>query len=331
MSEPKGKRPLIWLTEAQVGSLVDLNDAMVALRTGFVEEAEGRAKTVDKALGQWPGGAMHALGSMSPGQHYAGFKTWVHTDRGATAIFSLFDTRDGQLLAKNSGGVAVNDYYLDRAEAVAEEIRASGTPAIAVQADVSDLESVKAMNAKVVEGLGPVGVLINNAGNFGANPSADVSKPFWETGPAVWQQILGVNLHGVINCCAAIVPGMIERKAPGRVITIISDAGRWGDAGMEIYAGSKAGAAGFMRSLARGMGRYGITANNIAIATTDTPMVKDALENDALMKKMLSNYIIRRVGQPSDIAAMALFLASDASSWITGQTYPVNGGFQLAL
>lgn len=99
MSETKGKRPLIWLTEAQVGSLVDLNDAMAALRTGFIEEAEGRAKTVDKALGQWPGGAMHALGSMSPGQHYAGFKTWVHTDRGATAIFSLFDTRDGQLLA----------------------------------------------------------------------------------------------------------------------------------------------------------------------------------------------------------------------------------------
>jgi ornithine cyclodeaminase/alanine dehydrogenase-like protein (mu-crystallin family) len=99
MSEVRAKQPLLWLTEAQVASLVDLNDAMVALRTGFVEEADGRAKTVDKALGQWPGGAMHALGSMSPGQHYAGFKTWVHTDRGATAIFSLFDTRDGQLLA----------------------------------------------------------------------------------------------------------------------------------------------------------------------------------------------------------------------------------------
>ncbi|KRB82202.1 ornithine cyclodeaminase [Sphingomonas sp. Root710] len=99
MSEERAKGPLVWLTEAQVAALVDLNDAMAALRTGFIEEAEGRAKAVDKALGQWPGGAMHALGSMSPGQHYAGFKTWVHTDKGATAIFSLFDTRDGQLLA----------------------------------------------------------------------------------------------------------------------------------------------------------------------------------------------------------------------------------------
>ncbi|MFD2497755.1 hypothetical protein ACFSTI_01315 [Rhizorhabdus histidinilytica] len=93
------KQRLIWLTEAEVASLVDINDAMAALRVGLAEEAQGRAKTVDKALGVWPGGAMHALGSLSPGLNYAGFKTWVHTDRGATAIFSLFDTRDGQLLA----------------------------------------------------------------------------------------------------------------------------------------------------------------------------------------------------------------------------------------
>lgn len=99
MSEAKAGTSLIWLTEEQVASLVDINDAMAALRTGFIEEAEGRAKTIDKALGLWPGGAMHALGSMSARQHYAGFKTWVHTERGATAIFSLFDMRDGGLLA----------------------------------------------------------------------------------------------------------------------------------------------------------------------------------------------------------------------------------------
>ncbi len=233
--------------------------------------------------------------------------------------------------ATGSGGVAVNDYHLDRAEAVADEIRARGGKAFAVQADVSDLESVKAMTARVAEALGPIGVLVNNAGNFGANPDPDVRKPFWETGPETWAQVLGVNLFGVMNCCAAVVPGMIERQSAARVITIISDAGRWGDAGMEIYAGAKAGAAGFMRSLARGMGRHRITANCIAIATTETPTVQDALQDPVLLKKMLGNYIIRRVGQPSDVAAMALFLASDASSWITGQTYPVNGGFTLAL
>ena len=233
--------------------------------------------------------------------------------------------------ATGSGGVAVNDYYLDRAEAVAEEIRAAGGRAFPVQADVSDHGSVRSMVAEVEAALGVVGVLINNAGNFGIAPSPDVRKPFYETGPEVWGQALGVNLFGVMNCSAAVMPGMIARQAPGRVITIISDAGRWGDAGYEVYAASKAGAAGFMRSLARGMGRHGITANSIAIATTETPTVAGALQDPVLVKKMLSNYIIRRFGQPSDIAAMALFLASDASSWITGQTYPVNGGFSLAL
>ncbi|HEY7852009.1 MAG TPA: SDR family oxidoreductase [Caulobacteraceae bacterium] len=234
--------------------------------------------------------------------------------------------------AMNSGGVAVNDYVLERAEAVAEEVRAAGGKAVAVQADVSSQESVKAMVAKARAELGPIGVLVNNAGNAGANPSAELRKPFWETGPEVWQSFIGVNFYGVINCTAAVIPEMIERQGPGRIITIISDAGRWGDAGAEIYAASKAGAAGFMRSVARSLGRYGITANSVAIALTDTPAVRGTLEGDPeRLKRQMEKYIIRRPGQPVDIANMVLFLASDASPWITGQVYPVNGGFTLAL
>jgi 3-oxoacyl-[acyl-carrier protein] reductase len=234
--------------------------------------------------------------------------------------------------AANSGGVAVNDYVLARAEAVAEEIRAAGGKAVAVQADVSNQESVKAMVAKASEALGPIGVLVNNAGNAGANPSPELRKPFWETGPDVWQSFIGVNFYGVINCTAAVIPGMIARNAPGRIITIISDAGRWGDANMEIYAASKAGAAGFMRSVARTLGRNQITANCIAIALTDTPAVERTLQGDPeRLKRQMEKYIIRRPGQPMDIANMALFLASDASPWITGQVYPVNGGFTFAL
>lgn len=236
------------------------------------------------------------------------------------------------LAAHNAGGVVVNDYVLSRAEAVAEEIKATGGKALAVQADVSDLGSVKEMVAKAKAEFGNIGVLINNAGNAGANPSPELRKPFWETGPEVWKSFIGVNFDGVLNTAAAVIPGMIERKAPGRIITIISDASRWGDAGMEIYAGAKAGAAGFMRSCARGLGRYGITANSIAIALTETPAVKGRIEGDPeVLKRTMEKYIIRRPGQPEDIANMALFLASDASSWITGQVYPVNGGFTFAL
>jgi 2-hydroxycyclohexanecarboxyl-CoA dehydrogenase len=235
------------------------------------------------------------------------------------------------LSGHNSGGVAVNDYHLSRAERVVEEIRAAGGKAIAVQADVTDLASVKAMNERIVAELGPVGVLVNNAGNMGATPTADVRKPFWETGPDVWNQAIGVNLYGVINCAAAVVPGMIARQAPGRVITIISDAGRYGDAGMETYAAAKAGAAGFSRSLARSLGRYEITSNAVAIAATRTPTTEAGYADTERMKRVLEKYIIRRPGEPTDIANMVLFLASDASSWISGQTYPVNGGFTLAL
>lgn len=99
MSKSAPVGPLRWLTEAEVADLVDINDAMAALRVGFAEEAEGVAKTVDKALGTWSGGAMHALGSMMPREHYAGFKTWAHTSSGATAIYALFDMRNGRLLA----------------------------------------------------------------------------------------------------------------------------------------------------------------------------------------------------------------------------------------
>ncbi|MFX7329023.1 SDR family NAD(P)-dependent oxidoreductase, partial [Acinetobacter baumannii] len=84
----------------------------------------------------------------------------------------------------------------------------------------------KDMVAKAAAELGPIGVLVNNAGNAGANPSAELGKPFWETNPEVWNSFIGVNLYGVMNCTAAVIPGMLERQAPGRIITVISDASR---------------------------------------------------------------------------------------------------------
>jgi 3-oxoacyl-[acyl-carrier protein] reductase len=230
----------------------------------------------------------------------------------------------------NCGGVAVNDYHLARAEAVVEEIKALGGKAIAVQADVTDFDGVKAMVARTAAELGPVGVLVNNAGNMGANPTMEARKPFWETGPEVWNQAIGVNFYGVLNAVSAVIPGMIAAQE-GRIITIISDAGRFGDSGLEIYGGAKAGAAGFSRGVARTLGRYNITANSIAIAATRTPTTEGAYQDPEQIKRNFQRYIIRRPGMPTDIANMALFLASDASSWITGQTYPVNGGFSFSL
>jgi 2-hydroxycyclohexanecarboxyl-CoA dehydrogenase len=228
-------------------------------------------------------------------------------------------------------GIVVNDFVLDRAAAVVDEIRQLGGKAIAIQCDVTDLGAVKAMVAQGVGEFGKIDVLVNNAGSAGANPSPDARKPFWEVGPEAWNSFIGVNFYGVLNCTSACIPGMIERKG-GRIVTIISDAGRMGDSGLEIYAGAKAGAAGFMRAVARTLGRHLITANCVSISATLTPNIEARLKADPdRLKKMMEKYIIRRPGRPEDVANMVLYLASDASSWITGQTYPVNGGYQLAL
>lgn len=236
-----------------------------------------------------------------------------------------------QVLAEYGASVVVNDYFLERAQAVADGIKVAGGKAVAIQADVTDYASVGKMFEQAVQVFGRVDVLVNNAGNAGANPASVSRKPFWETSPENWRFFTSVNLDGAMNCCRHALPGMIDRKT-GRVITIISDAGRIGESnGLEVYSAAKAGAAGLMRALARGVGRYNITVNSIAIATTDTPAVAALVKNEEILKKALAAYVIRRVGQPADVAAMVLFLASDASGWVTGQTYPVNGGFSFAM
>jgi 2-hydroxycyclohexanecarboxyl-CoA dehydrogenase len=229
-----------------------------------------------------------------------------------------------------AGGIVLNDVNADRAEAVAKEVRALGCRAVAIAADVTDRAAVNDMVRRGAQELGPIDILVNNAGNMGAAPEKVERAPFWEASTETWNAFLGVNLYGVINCTSAVLPGMIERKR-GRLITIVSDAGRIGEPGLEIYSAAKAGAAGFMRAVARAMGRFMITANSVSIATTRTPGVADVTEDAERAKRMLSHYTIRRFGEPSDVANMVLFLASDASSWITGQTYPVNGGFSFAM
>ena len=234
-------------------------------------------------------------------------------------------------LAGYGAKVVVNDFFPQRAEEVASSITADGGKAIAAQGDVTDFESVQSVVAAARDAFGPVNVLVNNAGNAGAQPSGISGKPFWEKDPSEWEPFLRVNLYGPLHCARAVIPGMIDAGAGGRIITVISDAGRVGEPGLEAYSAAKAGAAGLTRALARDLGRYGITANNVAIAATRTPAIGAMTQNEELAKRVLRGYIIRRFGEPSDVAAMITFLASGASDWITGQTYPVNGGFSVNL
>jgi 3-oxoacyl-[acyl-carrier protein] reductase len=237
------------------------------------------------------------------------------------------------LARHNAGGVAVNDFVQERAAAVVAEIEALGVKAVAAPADVGDLNAVRGAVAAAGDALGrPVTLLVNNAGNAGPNATMGLSPYFWETDPAEWDRYFRTNLMGVMNCCHAAIPGMIK-AGTGRIVTIVSDAGRIGEARLAAYSAAKAGANGFVRAIAREAARFGVTSNAISLSTLEPPMGPDGvnkfLESDQA-KAALSRYVIRRFGKPDDVAAMTLFLCSDAASWITGQTYPVNGGYTFA-
>ncbi len=224
--------------------------------------------------------------------------------------------------------VLVNDLRAERSEQVVEEIRAAGGASSSVPFDVTDYGAV----AGAVAEHGGVDILVNNAGNAGADGFGDRSR-FADSDPADWDMFLRVNLYGVLHCTRAVLPAMIAGRW-GRVLTIVSDAARTGDAGGAVYGAAKAGAAGLTRSLAIENGRFNITANNISLGTMRTPLTEPLWAEQAdspQAKAILQNYAIRRPGLPEDVTNLALLLGSDQGAWITGQTICVNGGYSFAL
>ncbi|WP_067829215.1 SDR family NAD(P)-dependent oxidoreductase [Nocardia inohanensis] len=236
-----------------------------------------------------------------------------------------------RMLAGQGAAVAVNDYFADRAKESAAAIDRMGGRAYGVQADVTDPASVSAMVAEVERELGPIDILVNNAGNAGATVDGMAPQPkFWEQDPAQWGPWIAVNYLGVMHTTHAVLGGMVERGR-GRVITVISDAARIGEPELIVYSGAKAGAAGFMRAVAKAVGPHGITANCVALGATRTPAIEPALANEKLRRKVIAPYPMGRLGETADAAALITFLASDAASWITAQTYPVNGGYSVSV
>jgi NAD(P)-dependent dehydrogenase (short-subunit alcohol dehydrogenase family) len=215
-------------------------------------------------------------------------------------------------LATAGASVLVNDYVPERAETVAKEITAAGGAAEPCPFDVSDYAVVAAS----VGARTDVGILVNNAGMAGpADVSAAAGGPkgasvsvgaFATTDPADWNRYFAVNLFGVMNCTRAVLPAMTA-AGEGRVITIVSDAGRVGEPNMAPYAAAKAGAAGFTRALAREVGRSGVTVNNVALATVDTIGLEEAARTSpelaSRLQRQLKRYMVPRFGQPADVAA----------------------------
>jgi len=227
--------------------------------------------------------------------------------------------------------LVINDFDSGRAEAVAAEVRAAGGEAVAAPFDVSDHAAVREAVERAVGVVGPVDILVNNAGNSGTAGYSQDPVPFWDSDVSQWSPWIGVNLVGVMNCTHAVLKGMVDRGY-GRVVTVVSDAGRVGEPNLVVYSGAKAGAAGFMRAVGRAAGRHGVTANCVSLGATRTPATTVIDEfDDQQTRRALSSYAVKRFGEPADASAAICFLASDSASWITTQTLPVNGGYSSAL
>lgn len=223
-------------------------------------------------------------------------------------------------LAADGFSVAVNyASSADKAEAVVEQIRSDGGSAIAVKADVSDPDAIAAM-LKTIEGeLGPVTVLVNNAG------ITDDGLLLRMT-PDQWDHVLSTNLRSVFLCTKAVLRGMIRAKS-GRVINISSVSGVAGNAGQANYAASKAGVIGFTKSIAKEVGSRGITVNAVAPGFIATDMT-DAL-GDTVTEAATEQISLGRLGEPEEVASVVGYLASDGASYITGQAIVVDGGLAL--
>jgi len=220
-----------------------------------------------------------------------------------------------RLAEHGASAVVVNDLFPDRAERVAAEIRGLGTNALPVIADVTDPQAVKAAAETVSNQLGPVHILVNNAGVLPGVGTQAVRR-FEETGPEDWEPWIRLNLYGVMLVTRAFLPGMLE-KGWGRIVTVISDASRVGHAGLAAYAAAKAGAAGFMRSLAIEVGKQGVTANCVSLGYVMTETFAGGASQE-MLDRAVRRYPVGRFGEPDDVAGAILFLVSDAAAWITG-------------
>jgi NAD(P)-dependent dehydrogenase (short-subunit alcohol dehydrogenase family) len=190
--------------------------------------------------------------------------------------------------------------------------------AIIVQIDITNRESVKKAIKKISKYFKkPIGILINNA-------AIAQEKPFLEISDDDWDNMLAINLKGAVICCQEILPKLIEKKY-GRIINIVSIGGQWGGKNQVHYAAAKAGMINFTKSLARLYSSYRITINAVSPGLVRTKMAKkEVISKEG--KEKIKDIPIGRIAMPDEIAKVVLFLCSDDSSYITGQTLNVNGG-----
>lgn len=233
------------------------------------------------------------------------------------------------MLAEEGADIALGDLDLSKAESVAKEVEALGRKALAFKVDVTNADEVNTMAQTTIKELNRIDMLIHT-------PGRGERKGFIKSEKADWDFALNLNLYGVLNSVKAVIDQMVEQKT-GSMAFIVSDAGRVGEANNIVYSAAKGGVIAYTKAIAKELGRYNIRVNSVALSAMNTPAGKQYREGlmsmmgedkaNELNKKILSNYVIRRFGEPEDAANALCFLVSDRASWITGQTLSVNGGY----
>ena len=225
-------------------------------------------------------------------------------------------------LARDGARVAVADKDGAGADAVAAEIAALDRRAIGIRVDLTRRAEVEAMVARTVAELGPLDVLVNNAG-------WDYVQPFLESDEETWDKIIALNFKGVLYTCRAALPGMVERGG-GRVVNVGSDAGRGGSFGQAVYSGTKGAVIAFSKTLARELAKHRIAVNVVCPGLTETHLLQECRERMPKVMDAVTRAIPwGRVGNPEEVAEAVAFLASPAAEYITGQTLSVSGGLTM--
>jgi len=230
-----------------------------------------------------------------------------------------------QLFAEEGATVVVVDWHKDTGEATAQAIRASGWKAEFCYADVSKAKDVEAMVSATVDRHGRLDVLFNNA-------AVQIVSKLVETTEDAWDRMHSVNLKGVFLCCKYAIPSII-RSGGGSIINMASILGFVGDPDLAAYCAAKGGVIALTRATALTYGPEGIRVNCICPGDVETPFLKDYLEKDPdpqrLRNEVSSKYALRRVAAPKEVAKVAVFLAAEDSSFITGATLVVDGGLTI--
>jgi 3-oxoacyl-[acyl-carrier protein] reductase len=222
--------------------------------------------------------------------------------------------------AREGARVAIVDLAAERAEAVAEAIRAAGREATGLGCDVAKRDAVEAMVTAVVARYGAIDILVNNAG---------IIRPamLHKMSGAQWDEVLAVHLTGSFNCLQAVAPGMMARHY-GRIVNVTSAAGVLGTIGQINYSAAKAGIVGLTMSAAKELARHGITVNAIAPGAA-TPMTETIRTDERFREKYLDRIPLGRWAEPDEIAPVFVFFASDASAYVTGQVLAADGGMTI--